>query len=114
MDQETANYIIKYFSQLQNSMEKLANKHMMSVIKLDFPTANIEATRLYKKIGWLTDDEDALTLVKLGEKAFRVKVAERIISEHRDEVIMNYCPKCNRLTRTPTAKQCRHCEHNWH
>jgi len=28
-------------------------------------------------VGWLTDDEDALTPVKLGEEGFKIKVAEK-------------------------------------
>jgi len=115
MDQETADYIMSHFSNLQNDKEKLANRHTSSIVKLDYPNANLDATtRIYKKIGWLTDDEDALALVKLGEEGFKLKVANRILSEHKNEVVMNYCPKCNRLARTPSAKQCRHCGHDWH
>lgn len=117
MDQETADYIISYFSNLQNQKEKLANRHISSMIKLG--SSNIDKnsdaiTNVYRRIGWLTDDEDALSFVRLGEEGFKLKVAERILSDHSDEVAMNYCPKCNRLARTPTAKQCRHCGYDWH
>jgi len=115
MDQETADYIIRYFSDLQNEKEKLASRHISSLIKLDYPNANLNATtRIYKKTGWLTDEEDALVLVKLGEEGFKLKVASRILSEYKDAVVMNYCPECNRLARTPFAKQCRYCSHDWH
>ncbi|WP_216854505.1 hypothetical protein [Pedobacter panaciterrae] len=104
-----------YFSSLQNDKEKLANRHISSVIKLGHPDANLHAaTRAYKRMGWLTDDEDALTLVKLGEEGFKIKVAERILLKYKDQVVLNYCPKCNRLARTPAARQCRHCGHDWH
>jgi len=52
MDQETADYIIRYFSDLQNEKEKLTSRHISSLIKLDYPNANLNATtRIYKKIG---------------------------------------------------------------
>ena len=114
MDYQTANYIMTYFSSLQNDKEKLANRHISSIIKLGYPNTNLDATEVYKRVGWLTDDEDALMLVKLGEEGFKIKVAERILSEYSNQVVLNYCPKCNRLARTPTARQCRHCGHDWH
>jgi hypothetical protein len=27
--------------------------------------------------------------------------------------IINTCPQCGQLARTPLAKQCRHCGHDW-
>ena len=41
-----------------------------------------------------------------------VIIATRIIKEHPE--VINNCPKCNRLTRTPMAKQCRYCFHTWY
>lgn len=117
MDLETANYIIIYFSNFLNKNERLANRHISSVIKLDstnLPSKTETLTKVYRKSGWLTQDEDALALVKLGEEGFKLKVAERILSAHQNEIFMNHCPKCGRLARTPTAKQCRYCFHNWH
>jgi hypothetical protein len=47
-----------------------------------------------------------------GEEAFRVAVRDRVLRDH-PEVIAR-CPKCNRVLRTPRAKQCRWCLHAWH
>jgi hypothetical protein len=58
---------------------------------------------------------DAATnnLVALGKEAAHLKIALRIYEKHKNEII-NLCPKCQKLARTPKAKQCRHCGHDWH
>lgn len=116
MDLETAIYINDYYNHLLTDKEKLANRHISSMIKLEYSNTipNLEKlTKLYKKMGWLTECEDALILTRLGEEGFKIKVAERILSEHKDKIFMNYCPQCARLARTPFAKQCR-CGYDWH
>lgn len=77
MDQETADYIVTHYLYLINQKEKLANRHLSSMIKLDLSssTSNLNSlTDVYRKIGWLTEDEDALALIKLGEEAFRLNL----------------------------------------
>lgn len=34
---------------------------------------------------------------------------ERILLEHEGDIIINRCPKCNKITRTKDSKQCRYC-----
>ena len=117
MDQETANYIADYFSHLLTSTEKLAFKQISSVIKLGLDSGSTDKVSLintYKKIGWLTDDENTLLLVAGGVDILNLKAATRIMNESEENVFLNYCPKCNRLARTPAAKQCRHCSYDWH
>jgi hypothetical protein len=28
--------------------------------------------------------------------------------------VLNCCPKCDALAKTPKARQCRYCFHDWH
>ena len=59
------------------------------------------------------DSDPKLVEVLSGElEEFRVKVRDRIAREHPE--IINRCPKCNRIARTPRAKQCRWCFFDWH
>jgi len=44
---------------------------------------------------------------------FMLSMRERIMREHKSEIMLNRCPKCNALARTPTAKQCPKCFHSW-
>jgi hypothetical protein len=115
VDSETAKYIINYFSNLLTSAERMAIKHTTSTYKLEHSTSdNTKVTRIYREKGWLTADQNAIDLLKDGYDNFELNVANRIINQNPDKVFFNNCPKCNKLARTPYARQCRHCGHNWH
>jgi predicted RNA-binding Zn-ribbon protein involved in translation (DUF1610 family) len=58
-------------------------------------------------------DEKTNQLVDLGIEKMRIRIAERLLKESGNMVINN-CPNCGKLARTPRAKQCRHCGHDWH
>jgi hypothetical protein len=57
-------------------------------------------------------DEKTNMLVELGESKLEENIANRILTDHKDEVL-NYCPKCEKLARTPKARQCRYCGNKW-
>lgn len=42
------------------------------------------------------------------------RIAELILKDYSNEVFLNNCRKCGKLARTPFAKQCRYCGHDWH
>jgi hypothetical protein len=46
--------------------------------------------------------------------AVRRQVVERILREHAADVVLNRCPRCDGLCRTPRARQCFRCNHSWH
>jgi hypothetical protein len=52
--------------------------------------------------------------LKMGDSAFMRRVRKRILVEHPDQIDLNRCPKCGRIPRTPKAKLCPWCYHNWH
>jgi hypothetical protein len=57
---------------------------------------------------------EVLELRSKGAESFFVGVRDRILKEHKDEIILNYCPRCGALTRTPKAKICPKCSFNWY
>lgn len=111
---ELIDYIFIYHSEFFNEKEKKANTHYIAsrkfekLLKTDSPRADDIRNRL------LTDDKEALELLKGGRKQFIINTATRIYNEHKHEMEFNLCPKCNKITRTPLAQQCRFCFHNWH
>lgn len=48
-----------------------------------------------------------------GFLCFQLGVVRRILAAYPDLPI-NRCPQCNRVVRTPAAKQCLWCGHDWH
>ncbi|WP_224246123.1 hypothetical protein [Hyalangium gracile] len=63
---------------------------------------------------WATDDPQVLTLLAHGKKAFTAALEKRLLADHPDKVVINRCPKCGGIARTPKARQCRFCHHSWH
>jgi hypothetical protein len=115
MDNEKAKYIIKHFSSLLTGAERMAIKHTIATYKL--PHSNSDhsnVSKIYKEKSWVTSDQGVLDLLKGGYDNFELNVANRIITQNSDKIFFNQCPKCNKLARTPSARQCRHCGHSWH
>jgi hypothetical protein len=113
MDQKTANYIITYYSNLMTESDKIAWKHYSSTIKLA-GSNNAELLDMYKRKGWISEDEEILILLENGYDNFELNTAKKILQNFPEEVFLNNCQKCGKLARTPTAKQCRFCGFDWH
>jgi uncharacterized protein len=107
MDKEIRKYVMDYFSNLLTENERLAMRHetLMSK-KTSRNSAMLEAK------GWLTVSQAVLDLLANGYDAFENAAVHRILTEQADKIFLNNCPKCQKLARTPYAKQCR-CGHSW-
>jgi hypothetical protein len=106
-----------YYSRFMTSKEVAAMKHSITSQKFSKTTAtNVTDSRsgFFAEKGWLSSDSEVLELIKDGIEAFRIKTATRIVKDNPGKVYFNNCPKCERLARTPNAKQCRYCGHSWH
>ncbi len=117
MKQDVVHYIICYYSNYFTETESKAWRHWSSATKLeqnplsdDYPM--IGTRKMYYKKGWMTHDSNILKLLENGIDAFEIETATRILNNHK--IQFNNCPKCNKLARTPKAKQCRFCNHDWH
>ncbi|WP_291876795.1 hypothetical protein [Chryseobacterium sp.] len=110
MDKETANYIKNYFSNLMTDDEKLALKYHIYTYKTE---GNPKMRKMMVDRGWISEQPNIKEYLKDGYEEFEFNVARRIMQETPEKVFLNNCPKCNKLARTPYAKQCRHCGYNW-
>jgi recombinational DNA repair protein RecR len=71
---------------------------------------------------FLAQNNEGYLLSLHAEKYFKItpnlyseirKFTERILLEHKEHPLLNFCPTCHKLARTPQAKQCRFCSHSW-
>jgi len=113
MDKETIRYILIYYSHFFNEKESIAHRHLNSVFKLNGELETSPMYNAHKRKGWITTDTEALELIKNGETEFYLNTANRIIKAHKDEIFLNTCSNCQKLARTPKARQCRHCGNKW-
>ena len=68
---------------------------------------------IWKRHG-LTDDPKVAAELAGGTEAFRRRAAQRVLRDHPGEIVVNRCPRCNGIARTPQARQCFWCGFDWH
>lgn len=112
MDKETAHYIFVHYFHLSDNKTKLAWKHYSSSIK--YKGATEVTLNFLKQNGWITENPEIFLLLNGGIDHFEMMVAEELFLKYPDKIILNKCPNCGKLTRTPQSKQCRFCYANWH
>lgn len=114
MEQNKIDYILKYYSSLMTNKERVAWKHWSETSKMNHfkDEKKVSRTKLSLERGWMTKDEDILKLLERGIDEFERIVAIRI--DKQNKIKYNYCPNCGKLSRTPKARQCRFCAHDWH
>ena len=119
MDADLALYVVSHYAEFMTDAERRADRHLATTYKSTGGHSDAAAQAAVRGEGgarsrWLSDDPAVRALAADGLDAFRARVAQRILAEHRDAVFLNFCPKCGGLTRTLRAKLCLHCGHAWH
>ncbi len=113
-----AHYVVRFHGHLMTEVERKAQRHLLATMKAmkgasDEP-AQREAQKHKIQSRLLCDEPEVLRLARDGYEEFQLRAAARILADSADKVFFNYCPTCGELARTPTAKQCRYCGHDWH
>ncbi len=106
-------YIWNHYRWLMTDFERLVGTAIIGRVKADAAGAKKHAEMIRNKVG-RSGDPDVEAALADGPKAFRRRVADRVMAERGDEVDLNRCPQCDRIPRTPLAKQCPWCFYRWH
>lgn len=115
---QAAYYVVRFYSYLMTDVELKAQRHLFAAMKATKGRSDVGAQRkaqehkIYSRL--VSDEKDVLSLAKDGYEEFEARTAARLLRTFADKVFFNYCPVCGGLARTPTAKQCRSCGHDWH
>lgn len=105
MEKEELDYVFNHYQHLTTPEEREA---LIGLIRMKGPSGHPN-----QRLGDLSENPTVRKLVALGD-GLRSAIVERIVREHPNEVFFNRCPKCQALCRTPKARQCRKCGHDWH
>jgi hypothetical protein len=108
---ELTDYIIQYYSHLMTHNEKQA---YLNVIYLQKTEQSDSRRSSFTQRGWIIHKSEYDDLLKEGNDIFFENVAKRVLLENESGLFLNFCPKCQKLARTPLSKQCRFCFHSWH
>lgn len=76
------------------------------------PGALADALALDTRTGRL--DPGIARALETQPTAIQDAIATRILRDHPHEIVLARCPKCAALLRTPRARQCLACGHDWH
>jgi len=119
MKTDEAKYVIGYYGHLMTEHERRAYWHLAGTVKATHGRSDADAQEeakgsVYYLREMLSDDPTVLLLVRDGLEAFVLRTGKRILNDHRDQIVLNCCPQCGALARTPKARQCRTCRHDWH
>jgi hypothetical protein len=110
---ELIEYIFSYCGKYFWRNEIKSNKHLHALEKSG-EGVNVVVYKFFMKEENVLDNKEIKELISGGFEDFKLKVVKRIWDEHKDELVLNLCPKCGKIARTPGAKQCQFCFYDWH
>ncbi len=102
-----AYYLVRYYGPIltENERHLLWACHLTPMIRSRPELARQPKFRIH--------NDARETIASRGlEPAIRA-TADKVLSREGDKVFVNLCPSCARLVRTPKAKLCLWCGHNW-
>lgn len=109
MYRELEDYIYDYCQEFQTKDELMAGRMLLYK-----SNGTSESMLSAMQRGWFSNEQIMQDLIADGPHELKRRVVERIWREHKDVLPLNLCPKCNLIARTPQARQCRFCKHDWH
>ena len=107
-------YVLRYFAHLMTPLDRRVVEYIAPIVSSS-PEGKIQAT--YKYLEERDGHVDDAAVMDAFNTPYDDRVANavaRVIATRRNEITENRCDKCNRLARTPLAKQCLWCGHDWH
>lgn len=106
-------YIWRNYPHLISEFEHLTNKVGHLRAKLDqVDSASVKLKLLNELQTLQTSNVDAE--LANGFEAFRIRVCNRVLQEHCDEIEIKRCPNCGHVCLTVDARQCLECGIDWH
>jgi hypothetical protein len=106
-------YLWNNYPSLFTDSERVVMKAMIGEAKASVTTKPILAARIRKMFGSIQAPAVSTELTE-GEAEFKLRVCKRIVAAYKADAMINRCPQCFRIARTPRAKQCLWCGHAWH
>jgi hypothetical protein len=114
-------YVSEHQPERLTPLERLAERVGVVREKANHCDSDELSNMLWKRCGAEASGpmaEQAFALIGTdfdGLQAFRARVAERLeIEIANGRLVINRCPACSRVVRTPHARQCFWCGHDWH
>ena len=105
-------YVWQHYRDLFTEFERKVSDRIVIEMKTKHSPPEVLAERLARL--WGPPDAAVTATLEKGHWAFLDRVRDRILAEEGDRVVINRCPMCQWVAKTPKAKQCWWCYHDWH
>ena len=107
-------YTHKHFPHLMTPLERRVTEYTAPIVSDAADTKIRKVYQFLESRDGHVDDAAVYTAFQTPYEQ-RIELAvNRVIAQHRAEIIENRCPACHRLVRTPVARQCLWCGFDWH
>jgi hypothetical protein len=111
-EKEATNFVWCHFQHLMTEFERRVERARIGRLKAEHSSPNM-ARILNQRWGELGDADIEAALADGGE-SYRLQVYRRLLQQLGKELNVHRCPRCNRVVRTPKARQCLWCGFDWH
>jgi hypothetical protein len=113
-DSELTRYVWEHYRPLMTDFERRVGSTILGRAKAASVDSSPALARMLSERWGAAGDPEVENALAEGAEAFRRRVCRRLLGEHGSEVFINRCPSCGRVVRTPGARQCFWCGHDWH
>jgi hypothetical protein len=107
-------YIFKHYRHLMTPLERRSIEYLTPIVQI---SDHWKVKRVYDFVeerDGHVPDEDVIAAFEVPYVERKETAIDRLISTRLDSIFINRCPKCKRIVRTPAARQCMWCRHDWH
>jgi hypothetical protein len=112
-ERELTRHVWDHYHQLLTEFERRVGRAIDARTKAATSTSPEMAGLLNQRWGAMDDLAVEKALAE-GPDAYRRRVRDRVITDHKASMYINRCPRCKRVVRTPLARQCFWCSFAWH
>ena len=112
-DQALTRYIWNNYMDLMSDTERLVAR----VARLRAKANASESTKMRDTLlerARALEDKHVEAALQDGFEPFRHAVRKRLLKHYPRRIDLNRCPRCDRIPKTPRAKQCPWCFYSWH
>jgi hypothetical protein len=111
-DLELTRYVWNHYPSLMTDFERRVGQAIIGQLKAAHAGAP-PSHPLWARWG-AAGEPDIEAALADGPEEYRRRVRIRLLAQAGDKAFVNRCPSCSRVVRTPTARQCFWCGHDWH
>ena len=109
------DYLFTHYKDRLTETEQKAGRMIIFDGRCPFQSAGGDPARDAEiRFEFGSTDPSVLGALAEGTRHFMKVAAARVLERNGAAIIVNRCPLCGRIARTPQARQCRWCRHDWH